>query len=199
VSGSVSETVRPNPRRRSGFAVVIRGPLGIGKTTVAKRLARSLRGGWISVDAVLEEEDLEQWEDGYISETSFLRSNAFVVERATPWWAKDAPVVVDGNFYWASQVEDLTRRWSVPWVVFTLRAPRSTCLERDAHRKRPLGEESVRDVFAKVVSFESGIPVDATRPLPAIVADLMARIRARGLGRPEGTTSRAARGRRPRG
>ncbi|MCI4325004.1 MAG: ATP-binding protein [Thermoplasmata archaeon] len=172
---------------------MIRGPLGIGKTTVAQRLAASLRGAWISVDAILEEHDLEQWEDGYISEQSFLRSNAFVVGRAAGWLAKGPPVVVDGNFYWKSQVEDLVRRLPVPTFVFTLQAPLAVCLERDAHRERPFGEQSTRDVYRKVTSFECGIPVDATRPLRTIVADLSAQLRA------NATTSRAVRARRSRG
>jgi tRNA uridine 5-carbamoylmethylation protein Kti12 len=178
---------------------VVRGPLGIGKTTVAKRLARSLRGRYISVDAILEEFDLEEWSEGYISEASFLRTNPFVVERATPHLANGTPVVVDGNFYWESQVSDLCGRIPYPSTVFTLKGSLELCIFRDAHRKRSFGEDSARDVYAKVVSFECGIPVDATRPLPAIVEELRSRLTGRAGARPRRATPSAARARRSRG
>jgi predicted kinase len=184
---------------RDEFLAIVRGPLGIGKTTVAKALAAKWEARYISVDAILEDFDLEIWEEGYISEAAFLRSNVHVAVQAARWLGNGRAVVVDGNFYWKSQVEDLLRRVPVRSAVFTLQAPIEVCLERDAHRGRPLGTPSVRDVYAKVVSFDCGIPVDATRPVETIVADLSARLR--GLaGPPRGSvTSRAARARRPRG
>ena len=183
----------------AGQLIVVRGPLGIGKTTVAKRLARSLAGRYVSVDAILEEFDLEEWSEGYISEGSFLRTNAFVVERALPILSSGVPVVVDGNFYWETQVSDLCGRIPYPSFVFTLQAPVELCIFRDAHRTRSFGEEAARAVFAKVVSFEAGIPVDATRPLLAIVEDIRSRLPGTARGRPRRTTSSAVRARRSRG
>ena len=46
------------------FFVIIRGPLGCGKTTISKLVAQKLKGKYISVDEVLEKHDLIQdWED----------------------------------------------------------------------------------------------------------------------------------------
>ena len=38
--------------------IVIRGPLGVGKTTVARALAEQLSALYISIDQVLEDHDL---------------------------------------------------------------------------------------------------------------------------------------------
>jgi tRNA uridine 5-carbamoylmethylation protein Kti12 len=185
--------------RTGGVLVIVRGPLGIGKTTISKALVEEIGGRYVSVDEILEEYDLEQWDEVYISEASFLRSNAIVARRARRWLAKGTPVVVDGNFYYASQVLDLVGRLPGPSTVFTLTAPLELCVARDAGRERPLGEEGARLVFAKVTSFECGDPIDARRPLPKIVAEMRVRILAGRGAKARPTTSSAARARRSRG
>lgn len=187
------------PWQLGGSIAIVRGPLGIGKSTVARALAKVWKAQYLSVDSILEEFDLEEWSEGYISERSFLRTNAFVVERALPTLSSGLPVVVDGNFYWESQVSDLCGRIPYPSFVFTLQAPLKLCISRDAHRKRSFGAEAARDVFAKVVSFESGIPIDATRPLPVIVAEIRSRLPGGARVRPRRTTSSTVRARRSRG
>jgi thymidylate kinase len=181
------------------FFVVIRGPLGIGKTTVAQSLAKAIGGRWISVDQILEEFHLEEWKDGYISEASFLRTNDVVERQALRWLEAGTPVVVDGNFYWPSQVDDLTGRLPYPSRVFTLQGPVELCIARDAGRKLSSGEEGARAVFAKSTSFRRGIPLDATRPRREIVAEIRSHLPTRRGAGVVPSTSSPARGRRPRG
>jgi shikimate kinase len=42
------------------YGVVIRGPLGVGKSTVAAALAKALGGDHIRIDQILEEHGLEE-------------------------------------------------------------------------------------------------------------------------------------------
>jgi len=147
------------------FYVVIRGPLGVGKTTIAERLAKEVWGELISIDRILEEHDL--WESGRLSE--FLRANAFAVERARRSLEKGTPVVFDGNFYWKTQIGDLLDRLDYVHFVFTLQAPLRVCTERDRARDKPYGRLAAREVFAKSTRFEYGIGVDATRPIDSVL------------------------------
>ena len=164
-----------------GFYVVVRGALGVGKTTVATALTSALRGHYLSVDSILDRNGLEEWEDGYVALRSFLRANEILVAEATPLLRDGIPVVVDGNFYFRAQIEDLTRRLPFPHAVFTLKAPLETCLERDRNRPLSLGEQGVRDVFAKVSEVEYGEGIDALRSVAEVVDDI---VRRTGLERP---------------
>ena len=161
---------------RESYFAVIRGPLGIGKTTVAERLAARVGGEYLSIDRILDEPGMEEWEDGYVSLRSFLRVNEIAAGPARVSLAAGTPVILDGNFYYVAQIRDLIDRLPYLNFVFTLQAPLEVCLDRDRHRARPLGEEGVRDVYAKSTSFEWGIGVDATHPLDRVVDQIRARL-----------------------
>jgi len=160
------------------YLVIVRGPLGIGKTTVATALTTALRGHLISIDLILDRHGLEEWEDGYISVRSFVRANDIGIAEANPMLARGTPVVFDGNFYHREQIDDLLRRLPFPHEVFTLQAPISECIERDRNRPVSLGEEAVREVFAKVAEVEFGVVIDARRPVSIVVAEMVRRLQA---------------------
>lgn len=51
------------------FYVIVRGPLGCGKSTIAEKLSKILKAEYFAVDRVLDKHGLsEDWEDGYISQ-----------------------------------------------------------------------------------------------------------------------------------
>jgi len=155
------------------YFVVIRGPLGVGKSTIAEKVARTLGAEHLSIDQILEEKGLEEWDEDRISLKSFLRANTFAVDAARALLEKGKPVVFDGNFYWKPAIDDLLGRLEFPHLVFTLEAPLDVCIERDRHRPRTapgkepragesLGEEATRQVYAMVVQVPYGIAIDAT-------------------------------------
>jgi tRNA uridine 5-carbamoylmethylation protein Kti12 len=148
-----------------GFYVIVRGPLGSGKTALARRLTESLGGRYISIDQILDDHQLELWDGDYISEQSFLAANRFAVRRAEAGVRRGAPVIIDGNFYWKSVLADLVTKLPYPHLVLTLKVPFSDCVARDAGRTHPLGLENVRMVFDKVTSFDCGLSLDATGSL----------------------------------
>ncbi|MGA8709645.1 MAG: AAA family ATPase [Thermoplasmata archaeon] len=158
------------------FYVVIRGPLGVGKSTVAESLAERIVAERISIDRILDEDGLEEWDGGYISQKSFLRANARAIERARVFLDQDTPVIFDGNFYWKSQVEDLLIQLDYRHFVFTLKAPLSLCIERDSGRKPPHGREAAQEVYAKSTEFDYGITLDATRPVGVMVREIISNL-----------------------
>lgn len=165
------------------YSIFIRGPLAAGKTTIANVLASKLNTQVISVDLILDEHGLEEWEDHAdgtycITEKSFLRANDHVLEAAHKIHASGRPSIVDGNFYWRSAVDDLRSRMGVPCHVFTLKVPLSKCVERNKARKHPVGDDGdVKMVFDRVSSFDAGTPVDATGTVDVTVEIILAYLR----------------------
>jgi len=154
------------------YYVVIRGLLGVGKSTISERLDKEIGAEYISIDRILDDHGL--WASGEVSE--FLGANAFAVERARPLLDKGTPVVFDGNFYWKSQIEDLLLRLDYHHYVFTLKAPLSVCVERDSRRDPPHGREAATEVYAKATEFDWGIGLDATRPIESVVREITSHI-----------------------
>jgi len=180
----------PPTLRPRGFYVVVRGPLGVGKTLVSTELARRLGATYISIDRILDEQDL--WYAGRLRE--FLAANEHAAARAGPRLRRGTPVVIDGNFYWKTQILDLERRLKYPHRVFTLTAPVQLCVERDHQRFPPHGADAARVVYARSTRFRFGLEIDARGPagrvvdraLAAITRELGGDARSRGRGRTAG-------------
>jgi predicted kinase len=159
------------------YFIIIRGPLGSGKSTIAKKLVEDLGATYVSVDEILDEHDLTtDKEEGYISQNGFLKANEIVVPEARVALEAGKPVVFDGNFYWKSAIEDLITQLSFPNVAFTLKLPVEVCIERDSKREHPHGIDAAGAVYDKVSEFDFGIPIDATKPREEIVAEIEQRI-----------------------
>ena len=160
------------------FFIIVRGPLGCGKTTIAEKLAKSLKAEYIAIDRILDENNLEKdIESGYISQKSFIRVNEIVASKARQILESKKPVVFDGNFYWKSQIEDLVKRLGFPHHIFTLKAPLDICIERDKKRLKTHGEDAVRAVYKKSTEFDCGIPIDVTKPLDKCVDEILSHLK----------------------
>jgi predicted kinase len=154
------------------LAIVVRGPLGVGKSTVARALARRVGARYISIDRILDVRHL--WDQGRLAE--FLAANRFAAGEARGPLGRGTPVVFDGNFYWRTQIDDLLRRLDRPHAIFTLCAPLAVCIARDGGRGSPHGAEAARAVYRKTTRFDRGQPIDATRPVAAVVEDICRRL-----------------------
>lgn len=156
------------------FYVVIRGPLGCGKTTISKRLSQILNAEYFSVDKVLDEHDLtKDKEAGYISQKSFKKANEIIASQTQKILDTGTSIIFDGNFYWRSQIEDLIKRLNHPHDVFTLKAPLEVCIERDKNRIKTHGEDSTRTVFKKSIEFDYGTVIAVNKSLKKCIDEIL--------------------------
>ena len=146
--------------RKMGYCVIIRGPLGVGKTTVAQALAERLGAHYISIDAVLAAHDLDQSDGECIPAENFIRANELALPQAKAALNAGQVVIFDGNFYHSQQLAQLTQQVAVPVYGFTLRAPLSVCVERDRQRQRTYGIGAATAVYTLVSRVEYGIDIN---------------------------------------
>lgn len=140
------------------YFVIIRGPLGVGKTTIAKKLAKQLNAEYISIDDLLKKYDLDKIEGECIPTKNFIK----VIENILPKvkkCLKSKNVVFDGNFYHKEQIDYLVKNLDTPHYAFTLNAPIHICVERDTARETPLGEEAAKAVHTLVMKVDYGTQI----------------------------------------
>jgi len=155
------------------YFIIIRGPLGCGKSSISKIICEKLNAEYISVDKILEEHELEDdKEEGYISQKSFLKANEIAIKVSKPLLEKGKRVVFDGNFYWKSQLDDLTSKLKHPHKIFTLKAPLDVCIKRDSKRVPPHGKDATKAVYTKSTEYDAGINIDVTKPIDECIKDI---------------------------
>jgi broad-specificity NMP kinase len=151
--------------------IVIRGPSGVGKTTVAKLVAAKLDVPIIHIDEVLHEHGL-----GYIigepciPEENFFKVNR-IIEGDVKRKASKGHIVMEGNFYHLSHIKDTEKLAPAMW--FTLNAPLQTCVERDSSRNG-IGETRIGNVYRNTTMFSYGTEIDTEGRSPEEIADEIA-------------------------
>jgi predicted kinase len=119
------------------------------------------------VDRYLDKYKLtNDWEEGYISQKSFLKVNDIVSKQVKPLLKKGKIIVFDGNFYWKSILEDLISRLNYKHHIFTLKASLKTCIKRDSKRMKTHGKDATKAVYKKSTSFTYGTIIDTEGKTP---------------------------------
>jgi len=162
------------------YFIIIRGPLGCGKTTIAKKLATCLAGKYFSVDKILDAHKLGyDTEGGNIAQKSFLKTNEILAPQAKKFLAAGQPVIFDGNFYWRSHIKDLIKKLNAPHCIFTLHAPLPVCIERDKKRKKTYGIEATKAVYKRSIALTYGTVIDTTKTKNEAIEQIIALLRKR--------------------
>lgn len=141
--------------------IIIRGPLGIGKTTISKILAQKLNANYFSVDEILSENDLDHIEEKYgrIPEENFSKVNDIIIKNVLE---RNKSFIVEGNFYYLNQIEKLVETIPYRPFIFTLVAPLEFCIERDSKREKPYGVKAATEVYKEVAWLSYGKIIDVS-------------------------------------
>ena len=157
-----------------GILIVIRGPLGVGKTTVAQILAQKIRAKYISLDKIIDDNHLvEPGTDGIPLE-SFMKANEIIHEIVSK---SRNSFIIDGCFYYQEQIDDLKKKFSDNIEIITLTSNVEKSIERDSKRKNTYGEDSARFVHMITTKIKAGYKIDNTNlSVNETVKVIMARI-----------------------
>tara|TARA_Y100000034_G_scaffold126632_1_gene178127 strand:- start:1684 stop:2172 length:489 start_codon:yes stop_codon:yes gene_type:complete len=159
------------------YYIIIRGPLGSGKSTIAEKLSKILNAQYIQIDRIIDNTDLEKdKEEGYISQKSFLKANKIIIPKIKEFLRNGQIVILDGNFYWKSQIDDLIKKLKYNHYIFTLKAPLKVCIERDSKRNKTHGKDAAKVVYKKSTEFDYGINIDVTKELKDSIKDIISNL-----------------------
>lgn len=147
------------------YFIIIRGPLGIGKSTIAQKLANFLDAEYVPIDLVLEKHRLDKVSPKAecIPAENFIKANKIVLPKVKEKLKKGKIVIFDACFYHKEPIEHLIQNLSYPHYVFTLKAPLEVCIERDSKRDKTHGELAARAVHKLVSRFDYGIIIDVNK------------------------------------
>ena len=160
VIGAVVGSYQASRPTSNAFFVVIRGPLGVGKSTIAVKLAEKLKGRYVSIDTTLEQMGLDKAEGGSIPARNFIMAQEEVMPLIRDSLERGEPVIIDGCFYHAEQIEHLASNLDYKNYVFTLKAPLHECIERDKKRGHSHGMTSATAVYRLVSRLEIGTVIE---------------------------------------
>ena len=146
---------------KEGFYLIIRGPLGIGKSTISKKLAKILKARYISLDEILKKNGLDgvNKKEGCIPARNFIKANNIILEEVKSDLKKGKIVAFDGCFYHKKQIEHLEKNLGKGFI-FNLKAPLAVCISRDLKRAGTYGQEAVKAVYVMVSKFDYGININ---------------------------------------
>jgi tRNA uridine 5-carbamoylmethylation protein Kti12 len=144
------------------YFVIIRGPLGVGKTTISKRLAKTLKAEYVSIDKILKDNDLDNIDPKLecIPIENFIKVNEIILPESRSMLGDGKNVIIDGAFYHKEAIEHLISNLEFPHFVFTLKASVKECIKRDKERQHSYGIEAVRGVYNLVDRFDYGVNID---------------------------------------
>jgi broad-specificity NMP kinase len=156
------------------YLIIIRGPAGVGKTTISRKVALIINAEVFHFEKIMRELKLDYIAgDKWIPLNKFLMADKIMLPKFKKAIKKHS-IILDGNFYQREQIEDLIKKIDSPHFVFTLKADIKECVKRDKKRKGKLGEQATKDVFNLVSAFDYGISIDTNNKTPeAVVRDII--------------------------
>lgn len=152
--------------------IIIRGPAGVGKSTISKLLVDKINAEVIHFDKVMKELGMDYVSgEKWIPLNKFLKANKIKIPHIKKRLKHGINIIIDGNFYHEEQIEDLITKLDFQNYVFTLKASLDECIKRDKSRADTLGEQATTDVFKLVSAFDYGITLDTSGKIPTEIVD----------------------------
>ena len=134
------------------FLIIIRGPAGAGKTTIAKELSKIYNSHYISIDKIKKKLGLKH------SEKEKIEANKTVIKEALKNLKKGRVVIIDEVLYYKKQLSQL-ENLPYPTYLFSLNASLNCCIRRK-RKNRSLSADNVRTVYELVSKLKKGTQIN---------------------------------------
>src|SRR3989339_239746 len=157
------------------YYIIIRGPLGSGKSTISEKLASIFNAKYFGLDEVLEKNRLDKMppDAPCISAENFIKANNIVIPEAKELLSHGKIVIFDACFYHKEVIEHLIQNLPFEQYVFTLKAPVELCIKRDSERTKHHGEGAAYAVHSLVSQFDYGTIIDVNKSLDDTIQDIL--------------------------
>lgn len=157
------------------YFIIIRGPLGVGKTTISKRLADMLGAEYFSIDKIFEEYQLDPSDPELesIPVSSYIKAHDIVLPAAHEALARGQVVIFDSCYYFKEPIEQLIQQLPYDHYIFSLKAPLEVCIDRDSKRDKVYGKEAAEAVHNLVARFDWGNVIDTSKGIDLAVTEIL--------------------------
>lgn len=155
------------------LVIIIRGSAGVGKTTIAKKLATILNAKYFSFDKIMEEHNLDIIIGDGISPENFIQANEIII----PMIKQNNKVILDGCFYRKEQIDHLLSKLKTKVYIFTLDANIAECSKRNKMRKKPMTERNIKQVHSLVSKIKIGITINTVgKSIEKIISEILSHL-----------------------
>lgn len=152
------------------YCIIIRGPAGVGKTTIAKKLAKELKADYFSFDKIMRKNNLDNLVGKGIPSENFIKANEIIILLII----RKKRAVLDGCFYREKQINHLLNKLKTKVYIFTLDADITECSKRNKTRKNPMTEENIKQVHNLVSEIKIGININTVgKSIQQIVSEIL--------------------------
>lgn len=152
------------------YFIIIRGPAGVGKSTVSKVLAKKLNMKLYHYDRVMKGFGFNFIPgDKWVPLEKYLEADKLMMPKYKDFLSRGKRLLLDGNFYHIEQIENLIDKLEYPHLVITLNASLPECQRRNKTRLGQLKEDAVEEVFG--LQFDVGIVIDTEKMSEEEVAE----------------------------
>ncbi|MBR9704761.1 AAA family ATPase [Candidatus Pacearchaeota archaeon] len=157
------------------YYIIIRGSLGAGKTTIAKKLAKQLNAEYVFFEIKLSKEVLKKLdEEGKnIPVEYFIKEFVTLIPKIKYILNNNKISIIDGAFYYKELLEFIFNNLKYKKFVFDLKTSLDVCINRDKNRDLSYGKDAAEVVYNITSSFDYGIPIDVTKPINESIKEIV--------------------------
>lgn len=142
-------------------AILLRGPAGVGKSTIGKQLQEQLSGNWANLDVDLFKHMISKESSLFRSDTAHDVTLYFLEKLLQ----SDVSVVIEEifkePFYY--QTLKLFEKYNCEVLTVFLTAPADTVVQRDKERAKHKGEDTIRMLHNEISPLSEKLIIDTSR------------------------------------
>ena len=105
-----------------GYFIIIRGPAGVGKSTISRLLAKRINAEVVHFEKIMKSMGLDYIPgDKWIPLNKYLKAHKMKIPELKGKLKKGTNLIIDHNFYHKKQIEDLIENLDSEYFAFTIK------------------------------------------------------------------------------